>query len=123
MKLARSKKKILLLSDDLRMHSGIGTMSRFFVKETIGHYDWVQLGGAIKHPDKGKIADLSESMRKDLKVINGIIIKLMVIILKKYLKLYKKHRNQKNLLQFHVKQQSVMDLQTKVVRLHLMEVH
>ncbi len=68
MKLAKSKKKILLLSDDLRMHSGIGTMSRFFVKETIGHYDWVQLGGAIKHPDKGKIADLSESMRKDLKV-------------------------------------------------------
>ena len=25
------KKKILLLSDDLRMHSGIGTMSRFLL--------------------------------------------------------------------------------------------
>tara|TARA_Y100000361_G_scaffold150267_1_gene165707 strand:+ start:169 stop:1566 length:1398 start_codon:yes stop_codon:yes gene_type:complete len=65
MKLARKKKKILLLSDDLRMHSGIGTMSRFFVKGTLDRYDWVQLGGAIKHPDKGKIADLSQSLREE----------------------------------------------------------
>ena len=28
-----SKPKILLLSDDLRMHSGIGTMSREFVDQ------------------------------------------------------------------------------------------
>ncbi len=65
MKLARKKKKILLLSDDLRMHSGIGTMSRFFVKGTLDRYDWVQLGGAIKHPDKGKIADLSQSLKDE----------------------------------------------------------
>ena len=58
------KKKILLLSDDLRMHSGIGTMSRFFVMGTLQKYDWVQLGGAIKHPDKGKVMDLSEEVRK-----------------------------------------------------------
>jgi len=68
MKLARNKKKILLLSDDLRMHSGIGTMSRFFVKETLNHYDWVQIGGAIKHPDKGKIADLSQAMKEELNI-------------------------------------------------------
>ena len=57
------KKKILLLSDDLRMHSGIGTMSREFVKGTIHQYDWVQLGGAIKHPDAGKLIDISQDMR------------------------------------------------------------
>ena len=68
MKLARNKKKILLLSDDLRMHSGIGTMSRFFVKETMNQYDWVQIGGAIKHPDRGKIADLSQAMQNELKI-------------------------------------------------------
>ncbi len=68
MKLARNKKKILLLADDLRMHSGIGTMSRFFVKETLNHYDWVQIGGAIKHPDRGKVADLSQAFRDELKV-------------------------------------------------------
>ena len=56
------KKKILLLSDDLRMHSGIGTMSRFFVLGTLDKYDWVQLGGAIKHPEEGKIADMSSQV-------------------------------------------------------------
>lgn len=60
---AVKKKKILLLSDDLRMHSGIGTMSREFVKGTIHQYDWVQLGGAIKHPDAGKMIDVSQDMR------------------------------------------------------------
>jgi glycosyltransferase involved in cell wall biosynthesis len=68
MKLAREKKKILLLSDDLRMHSGIGTMSRFFVQGTLDKYDWVQIGGAIEHPDKGKIADLSDAMRTELNI-------------------------------------------------------
>ncbi len=51
----RSKKKILLLSDDLRMHSGIGTMSKEFVLGTLNKFDWVQIGGAVKHPDQGKI--------------------------------------------------------------------
>ena len=60
-----AKKKILLLSDDLRMSSGVGTMSREFVLGTIKHYDWVQVGGAIKHPDEGKIIDMNESIRKD----------------------------------------------------------
>ena len=59
-----SKKKILLLSDDLRMSSGVGTVSKEFVLGTINHYDWVQLGGAIKHPDEGKIIDLSEDTQK-----------------------------------------------------------
>jgi hypothetical protein len=35
----RKKKKILLLSDDLRMSSGVGTMSREFVIGTIDKYD------------------------------------------------------------------------------------
>ena len=58
------KKKILLLSDDLRMHSGIATMSREFVLGTVQEYDWVQLGAAIKHPDEGKIMDISEDVQK-----------------------------------------------------------
>jgi len=59
------KKKILLLSDDLRMHSGIATMSREFVIGTCKEYDWVQLGAAIKHPDKGKVFDISDDVRKE----------------------------------------------------------
>jgi glycosyltransferase involved in cell wall biosynthesis len=53
------KKKILLLSDDLRMHSGIATMSKEIVLNTCKEYDWVQLGAAIKHPDHGKVIDMS----------------------------------------------------------------
>ena len=52
------KKKILLLSDDLRMHSGIATVSKDIVMETLNEYDWVQIAGAIKHPDKGKVFDM-----------------------------------------------------------------
>ena len=56
------KKKILLLSDDLRMHSGIATVSKDIVMETLNEYDWVQIAGAIKHPDKGKVYDLSQGL-------------------------------------------------------------
>ena len=38
------KKKILLLSDDLRLHSGIATQSKEIVLSTIHKYDWVQVG-------------------------------------------------------------------------------
>ena len=61
----RDKKKILLLSDDLRMSSGVGTMSREIVLGTIDKYDWVQIGGAIKHPEQGKIFDISDDTAKE----------------------------------------------------------
>jgi glycosyltransferase involved in cell wall biosynthesis len=60
-----AKKKILLLSDDMRMHSGIATVSKNIILETIHKYDWVQLGAAIKHPEEGKIADLSKAIQND----------------------------------------------------------
>ena len=50
-----AKKKILLLADDIRMHSGIATMAREFVMGTIKHFDWCQVGGAVKHPEAGKV--------------------------------------------------------------------
>tara|TARA_B100000575_G_C23143288_1_gene666093 strand:- start:2912 stop:4300 length:1389 start_codon:yes stop_codon:yes gene_type:complete len=59
------KRKILLLSDDLRMNSGVGTMSKEFVLGTLDKFDWVQVGGAIKHPDKGKIINMNESVRQE----------------------------------------------------------
>ena len=58
------KKKILLLCDDLRMHSGIATMAREFVVGTAHIFDWVQLGAALKHPDEGKRFDLSPDTNK-----------------------------------------------------------
>ena len=59
-----SRKKILLLSDDMRFFSGIATMSRELVIGTCQHYNWVQLGGSINHPDQGKVLDLSEDLNK-----------------------------------------------------------
>ena len=63
-----AKKKILLLSDDLRLTSGIATVSRDMVIGTVQHFDWVQLGAAINHPDKGKVMDLS----KDASELTGV---------------------------------------------------
>ncbi len=62
------KKKILLLSDDLRMSSGVGTMSKEFVLGTVHHFDWVQVGGAIKHPDEGKVINMNDSIRQETNV-------------------------------------------------------
>jgi len=59
------KKKILLLADDLRMHSGIGTMSKEFVLGTVDKYDWVQLGAAVKHPEHGKAVDISPDVQNE----------------------------------------------------------
>lgn len=56
------KKKILLLSDDLRMTSGVSTMSKEIVLGTVEHFDWVQLGAAINHPEIGKITDVSQDV-------------------------------------------------------------
>jgi len=56
------RKKILLLSDDLRLNSGVGVMSREIVKHTAHHYNWFQVGAAVKHPDNGKIIDVSNDI-------------------------------------------------------------
>ena len=57
------KKKILLLSDDIRMHSGIANVSRDFVFGTVDKYDWVQLGAAVKHPQERQFFDISNDVR------------------------------------------------------------
>jgi glycosyltransferase involved in cell wall biosynthesis len=65
------KKKILLLSDDLRMTSGIATMSKEIVMGTVHKYDWVQLGASISHPEIGKIVDVNDDIRKRTGVANA----------------------------------------------------
>lgn len=58
------RKTILLLSDDLRMSSGVATVSKEFVLGTLHQYNYVQLGAAVKHPEQGKELDLSEDVKK-----------------------------------------------------------
>lgn len=69
------KKKIMLISDSLNFKSGVATMSRELVVGTAHHFDWVQLGGAIQHPDAGKILDLSADVDKELG-IDGSSVKI-----------------------------------------------
>lgn len=56
------RKKILLLCDDIRMHSGIATMAREIVVGTAHRYNWFNLGAALKHPEVGKIFDISNDV-------------------------------------------------------------
>jgi hypothetical protein len=72
---SNGKKTILLLSDDLRMNSGIATMSRELVLSTVHKYNWVQLAGAIAHPEKGKVYDLSQSTN-EMKKTKDAYVKL-----------------------------------------------
>ena len=64
----KDRKKVLLLCDDIRMHSGIATMAREFVVNTANHFNWYQLGAGINHPDQGKVFDLAEDINKRLDI-------------------------------------------------------
>ena len=65
------RKKILLLCDDIRMTSGISTMAREIVIGTAHHYNWINVGGAITHPDKGKRFDLSEDTNQNANITDS----------------------------------------------------
>ena len=60
------RKKILLLCDDIRLHSGIGTMAKEIVLNTAHHFNWVNLGAAVKHPEQGQAFDLSENINNEI---------------------------------------------------------
>ena len=68
------KKKILLLSDDLRMHSGIATQSQEIVLSTIHKYDWVQVAAAIQHPENGTKVDMKEALEKEHGIKDGYLM-------------------------------------------------
>jgi len=69
----KDRKKILLLCDDIRMTSGISTVSREIVVGTAHKFNWVNLGGAIQHPDQGKRLDLSHDTNKLLGIEDSCV--------------------------------------------------
>ena len=58
------RKKILMLSDDIRTHSGVGGMAKEIVLNSAHHFNWVNLGGAVKHPEAGRAFDLSNNINE-----------------------------------------------------------
>jgi hypothetical protein len=59
------RKKILLLGDDIRVHSGVAQVAREFVLNSCHRYNFACIGGAVKHPDKGKRFDMSEPIKSE----------------------------------------------------------
>ena len=68
------RKKILLIADDIRLPSGVGNVGKDMVINTCHRYNWVNVGGAIKHPDKGKRFDLSNDTNKESGIEDSSVI-------------------------------------------------
>ena len=58
------RKKVLMLSDDIRTRSGVGNMAREIILNTAHHFNWVNLGGAVKHPEANQGFDLSDNINE-----------------------------------------------------------
>ena len=58
------RKNILLLTDDIRLHSGVANVGKEIIVHSAHKYNWYNVGGAINHPELGKIFDLSEDINK-----------------------------------------------------------
>ena len=69
----RQKKKILLLADDFRLPSGIGTISKEIIFNTVHEFDWVQLGGALQHPEAGQFLDLSAAIQQETGIADASV--------------------------------------------------
>jgi len=53
------RKKILLITDDIRLPSGVGNIGKEIIIHTSHRYNWVNIGAAIGHPEAGKRFDVS----------------------------------------------------------------
>jgi glycosyltransferase involved in cell wall biosynthesis len=67
------RKKILLICDDIRVHSGVATIAKELVLNTAQHFNWVNIAGAINHPDKGKRFDLSQDTNTNTKLTDASV--------------------------------------------------
>jgi len=70
----QDRKKIMLICDDIRVHSGVATVAKEIVIHTAQHFNWVNLGGAINHPEQGKRLDLSVSTNEATGLTDASVI-------------------------------------------------
>jgi glycosyltransferase involved in cell wall biosynthesis len=68
------RKKILLICDDIRVHSGVATVARELVLHTAQHFNWVNVGGAIRHPEAGKRLDLSQDTNNNTGLTDASVV-------------------------------------------------
>jgi glycosyltransferase involved in cell wall biosynthesis len=67
------RKNILLLTDDIRLNSGVANVGKEIVLHTAHRYNWYNLGGAINHPEVGKIFDISEDTNQHLGITDSSV--------------------------------------------------
>ena len=71
---SEQRKKILLITDDIRVHSGVATVGREIVIHTAHHFNWVNIGGSINHPEQGKRLDISQSTNEIAGISDSSVI-------------------------------------------------
>ena len=62
------RKRILLITDDIRFPSGVGNIGKEIVIHNSHRYNFYCIGGGMNHPDHGKVFDMSEEVKR----INGV---------------------------------------------------
>jgi glycosyltransferase involved in cell wall biosynthesis len=65
------RKKILLITDDIRVHSGVAQIGRETVIHTCHRYNWVQIAGAVDHPEEGKQVIMDNDIAKESEVLDA----------------------------------------------------
>ena len=68
------RKKILLLADDIRSFSGIGTVAKEVVLNTAHRFNWVNLGAAIGHKQIGQRLEVSKDVNDYLGIEDANVI-------------------------------------------------
>ncbi len=68
------RKKILLMCDDIRYHSGVANMAREIIINSGHHFNWVNIGAALNHPEVGKVLDLSTSVNETAGITNASVL-------------------------------------------------
>lgn len=68
------KKKVFLITDDIKFFSGVATVAKELVLGTIDKYDYCQLAAAMNHPDHGKRIDVSAEVAKETGVSDSYLI-------------------------------------------------
>jgi glycosyltransferase involved in cell wall biosynthesis len=68
------RKTILFLADDMRLPSGIGTMTRELILGTSHIFNYVHVGAGINHPDVGKIFDMSPDINREVGIEDSSVL-------------------------------------------------
>lgn len=66
-----TKKKILLISDDFLLVSGVAQISKEIILKLSYYYDFVQIAAALSHPQAGQVVDMSQWVNEQMGITNA----------------------------------------------------